>query len=177
MSTRTGKADDEAHPTSTGRKGEILQEAMSRENVELAKALLPEPGTDIVPLTRDEDASARMAEAARPFLTDDFESVMVWPAVTRTYAGPEGLRKNWLDWLEPWATYRSTYEKFIDVGEHVVVLLRNHGRRKDMETEVELIGATVLTFREGKLARWGDYVHRADAFEAVSISEDAYTAG
>ena len=71
---------------------------MSRENVELAKALLPQSGTDIVPLIRDEDTYARMAEAVRPFLTDDFESVMVWPAVTRTYAGLEGLRKNWIDW-------------------------------------------------------------------------------
>jgi ketosteroid isomerase-like protein len=144
---------------------------MSRENVEIAKILLPQPGTDIVPLIRDEDIYARMAEAFRPFLTQDFESVMVWPAVTRTYTGLEGLRKNWLDWLEPWSTYRSTYEKLIDVGEHVVVLLRNHGRREDMETEVELIGATILTFREGKLARWGDYVERAAAFDALGLSE------
>ena len=127
-----------------------------------------------MPLIRDEDGFAWVREAFSPLITDDFESVMVWPAVSRTYAGLEGLRKNWLDWLEPWATYRSTYEELIDVGEHVVVLLRNHGRRKDMETEVELIGATILTFKEGKLARWGDYVHRADAFEAIGISEDAY---
>ena len=36
---------------------------MSQENVELAKILLPQPGTDIVPLIRDEDTYARMAEA------------------------------------------------------------------------------------------------------------------
>src|SRR3989442_4910901 len=108
---------------------------MSRENVELAKILLRQPGTDIVPLIRDEDTYARMAEAARPLLTDDFESVMVWPAVTRTHAGLEGVRKNWLDWLQPSATYRSTYEKVIDVGVHVVVLIRNHERRDDHENE------------------------------------------
>ena len=144
---------------------------MSRENVELAKALLPEPETDIVPLFRDDTGFARVSEVLSPLITDDFESVMVWPAVTRTYAGLDGFRKNWLDWLEPWATYRSTSEELIDVGEHVVVLLRNHGRREDMETEVELIGATILTFREGKLARWGDYAERAAAFEAVRLSE------
>jgi hypothetical protein len=150
---------------------------MSRENVELAKALLSEPETDIVPLFRDDTGFALVREVISPLITDDFESVMVLGAETRTHAGLDGLRKNWLDWLEPWAIYRSTSEELIDVGEHVVVLLRNHGRRKDMETEVELIGATVLTFREGKLAQWGDYVHRADAFEAVGISEEAYTAG
>jgi ketosteroid isomerase-like protein len=146
---------------------------MSRENVELAKALLPEPSTDIVPLFRDDDGFALVREAFGPLVTDDFESVMVLGAETRTHAGLDGFRKNWLDWLEPWATYRSTSEEWIDVGNHVVVLLRNHGRRKDMETEVELIGATTLTFREGKVARWGDYTDRADAFKAVGLSEDA----
>jgi hypothetical protein len=34
--------------------------------------LLPQPGTDIVPLMRDEDTFTRLREAARPFLTDDF---------------------------------------------------------------------------------------------------------
>jgi ketosteroid isomerase-like protein len=149
---------------------------MSQESVELAKALLPQPGTDIVPLIRDEDGFALVRETLSPFLTDDFESVMVWPAVSRTYPGPEGLRKNWLDWLEPWATYRSTYEQLIDVGERVVVLLRDHGRRKDMETEVELIGATILTFRGGKLARWEDYADRTTALEAVGLPEDTQTA-
>ena len=143
--------------------------------MELAKILLLPSGTDLAPLIRDEDTYARMAEAVRPLLTDDFESVMVWPAVTRTYAGLEGLRKNWLDWLEPWATYRSTHEKLIDVGNHVVVLFRDHGRREDMETEVELIGATILTFREGKLARLASYADRTTALEAVGLSEDAYT--
>jgi hypothetical protein len=45
-----------------------------------------------------------------------------------------------------------------------------------MEPEVELIGATILTFRAGKLARWGDYADRAAALEAVGLSEDAHTA-
>jgi hypothetical protein len=59
---------------------------MSRENVELVKALYPEPDTDIIPLFRDDVTFARMIS---PFLTDDFESVMVWPGQTRT--PPRGL--------------------------------------------------------------------------------------
>jgi hypothetical protein len=80
---------------------------MSRENVELVKALIPQ-GTDIAPLFRDEDSFARMREVVSPVLTDDFQSVMVFLGQTRTYAGLEGLRQNWLDWLEPEARTRPT---------------------------------------------------------------------
>jgi ketosteroid isomerase-like protein len=144
---------------------------MSRENLELAEALLPDD-TDVVWLIRDEDAFSRLSELISPLFTDDFESVMAWPAVNRTYPGLEGLRKNWLDWLEPWATYRSTIDELIEVGDHVVALLRDYGRRQDMETEVEVICATTLTFREGKVARWGDYADRAEAFKAVGLSAE-----
>src|SRR5688500_45684 len=108
---------------------------MSRANVELVRALLPQPGTDIIPRFRDEDTFARMRENLGPLLTDDFESVAVFPAQTRAIAGLDGFRKNWLDWLEPWATYRSTIDELIDAGDRVVALLRNYGRREDMEIE------------------------------------------
>jgi ketosteroid isomerase-like protein len=144
---------------------------VSRENVELVKRLFPAPGTDIVPLFRDDEAWARVREGFGPLCTDDFESVMAFPAQSRTYAGLDGLRKNWLDWLEPWATYRSTIDELIDVGERVVVLLRDHGRRKDMDTEIELIGATVLTVRDGKVARWEDFGDRASALRSAGLSK------
>ena len=147
---------------------------MSRENVELVNALIPQ-GTDIVPLLRDEDRSARASEALRPFLTDDFESVAVLGGETRTRAGAEGLRENWLDWLEPWASYRVTVEELIDAGQHVVALTRNYGRREGMENEVELVAAAIFTFRAGKVARWEDYADRAAALAAAGLAEDVHT--
>jgi ketosteroid isomerase-like protein len=59
----------------------------------------------------------------------------------------------------------------MDVGERVVLLLRDYGRRRGMEAEVELISATILTFRGGRVARWEDYTDRALALEAVGLSE------
>ncbi len=144
---------------------------MSQENVELVRALYPKPDTDLVALFRDEKAFEAMREALRPLLTDDFESVVVFPGQTRADAGLEGLRKHWLDWLEPWATYRTSIEELIDVDERVLLLLRDHGRREGMEKEVEIIGASIATIREGKLARWEDYADRADALKAAGLSE------
>ena len=148
---------------------------MSHEKLELVRALIPQPDTDWSRLIRDDDSFALVRETLGPLVTNDFASVMVWPAVNRTYAGLEGLRKNWLDWLEPWATYRITIDELIEVGERVVVLSRNYGRRKDMETEVELIAAAILTFTEAKIARWEDYADRAAALETAGLAEDAPT--
>ena len=50
--------------------------AMSQENLDLVKALIPQ-GTDIVPLFRDEATFARIREAIGPLLTDDFQNVVV----------------------------------------------------------------------------------------------------
>ena len=144
---------------------------MSRENVELVRALFPPPGTDFARLIRDEDSFALVRDALSPLVTDDFQSVMAFPGHTRTYVGLEGYRKNWLDWLEPWETYRTTMDELIDAGESVVVLLRDHGRRKGMDAEVELIGATTFVFRGRKLAQIEDYGDRAQALEAAEVRE------
>jgi ketosteroid isomerase-like protein len=145
---------------------------MSQENVDLAKALVPEPGTDIAAYFRDERAFIQRSEALSESFTDDFQSTMVFPGHhTETRAGVEGLRQNWLDWLEPWATYRTTLERAIDVGDRVVLLLRNHGRREDMDAEVELIAASICTIRDGKVARWEDWTDRGEALAAVGLSE------
>ncbi len=144
---------------------------MSRENVELLKSLLPPSGTDILPLIRDDEAFARMREALSPFLADDFQGTTVLPSLTRPFTGLEGFREAWLDWLEPWATYRSTIEELIDAGDRVVNLVRDYGRREGMNEEVELIGAAIWTIREGKVARYDAYADRAEALEAAGLSE------
>lgn len=142
---------------------------MSRENVELVKAILPPSGTDIVPLIRDEEGFARLREALSPFLADDFQASTVFPGLNRTYAGLEGFREAWLDWLAPWVTYRTTIDELIDAGDRVVDLLRDYGRREGMDEEVELVGAAIWTIREGKVARYEAYVDRGEALKAAGL--------
>lgn len=144
-------------------------EGMS-QNLELVKAMLPQPDADWSRLMRDEDAFALMRETLGPCVTDDFESVVVAPSMNVTYPGLDGLRKNWLDWLEPWASYRVTIDELIEVGSRVVVLSRNYGRPAEIENEVELIAAAIVTFTEGKISRWEDYAVRAAALEAVGLT-------
>ncbi len=144
---------------------------MSPENVQLIEALYPSPATDIAALFRDEDSFARLQEGLSPFMSDDFESVMIFLGETRTYRGLEGFRQNWLDWLAPWASYRTAIDELIDVGDRVLLLLRDRARLEGTEAEVELVGASICTIRDGRIARWEDYADRAKALQAAGLSQ------
>ena len=143
---------------------------MSRENVEVVRALQPEPDVDIATLFRDEAVAERAIQALAPLFVHDFEATATI-LEPRRYTGVEGLRTLWLEWLEPWESYRAEIEDVIDAGDDVVVLTRDYGRRAGMTAEVSVLGAAVWTFREGKIARASFYADREEALEAVGLSE------
>lgn len=144
---------------------------MSRENVDLIRGLMPGPDLDMVHLVRDEAAATAMMAAFAPLVHDDFDVVAV-AAVRDRYAGVAGLRAAWLDWLEPWASYRTEMERAIDAGDDVVMLTRDYGRRAGTDAEVCLLGAAVWTVRGGRIARVAFHASRAEALEAVGLSSD-----
>ena len=145
---------------------------MSQEKVELVRSLQPTPDTDLVALLRDDAAADALREAVSPFFHEDFEAVLptVGPQRVR-FMGLEGLRDAWLDWLDPWESYRVELEEVIDAGDEVVLLWHDYGRRAGMAVEVRVAGAAVWTVRDGKIARVAFYLDRTEAFEAVGLSE------
>jgi len=87
------------------------------------------------------------------------------------HRGLEGLRAVWLEWLEPWESYRVEIEELIDAGTDVIVLTRDYGRRPGMTAEVSILAAAVWTMQEGKVARANFYPDRAAALEAAGLQE------
>ena len=60
----------------------------------------------------------------------------------------------------------------MDAGnDRVVVLVRDHGRLRGSNSEVENVGASVWTLREGKIARIEFHTNRAQALKAVGLEE------
>jgi ketosteroid isomerase-like protein len=145
---------------------------VSQENVDVVMALWAGAGPDIAALYKDDHTFAQMTERLSQVLAEDFESAMVFPGYpVQTRFGVEAFLKNWRDWLEPWATYRTTIDEAIDLGDQVVLLFRAYGRREGTDAEVELLGAQICTVRDGKVARWEDWGDRDEAMKSLGLSE------
>jgi ketosteroid isomerase-like protein len=143
---------------------------MSEENVELVRRLQVAPDMDLVALFRDDAMTESLIETVAPLFDPGFECVLVLPGA-REHTGLPGLRTAWLEWLEPWESYRVEIEDVIDAGDAAVVLTRDYGRRPGMEAEVRLLGAAVWTVRDGKIVRAEFYGDRTAALEAAGLSE------
>lgn len=149
---------------------------MSQGNVELVLALLPALDRDFVQLFGDDEMWAAFTETVAPLFQPDFESATVLVGVETTYTGMDGLRAIWLDWLRPWASYRTEVEQVIDCGDRVLLLSSDFGRRAASTQEVRLAATFVFTVRDGKIARWEGFPDRADALKAVGLEAEALKA-
>jgi ketosteroid isomerase-like protein len=144
---------------------------MSQENVEVIRRLLPRPDVDIAQALRDDDVWAVASQAWAAVTHPGFETTIEVPSQSSTYAGLDGLREAWLDWVAPWESYYTEIEKLIDAGDAVVGIVRDRARRKGVDAEVDLLGSNVSVFRDGKILRIGFYARRAAALEAAGLSE------
>ena len=143
---------------------------MSAENVALVSGLLPGPCVDIARLYRDDDAFAAWTEVVAPTFSADFGGVGNFGALNEsTRHGLRGLREGWLDWLSPWVTYRTEIEELVDLGERVLVLVRDFARREQEMPEVELVSGAVWTVRDGKVAWSSSSPARASALNAAGL--------
>src|SRR6266566_852285 len=112
---------------------------MSRENVELVLSVQIAPDVDATQLFRDDSLWAVAIEATASIAHPEFECVAHgMPGNERTYSGLDGLRAMFLDWLAPWAAYRTEIQEAIDCGDRVVVLANTFGRLEGSAQEVAL---------------------------------------
>jgi ketosteroid isomerase-like protein len=133
---------------------------MSRENVEVVRAWFEaweRGGVDAAAEFFDTRIDWRAAEGA----LDDPGPI----------SGEDAMRAYVQDWLDDFDELRVEPEELIDAGEQVVAVQRISGRAKASGVETELRYAVVYTIREGKIVRGREYWERAQALEAVGLSE------
>lgn len=142
---------------------------MSQEDVELVLRLQPPAEVDLARLFRDDERWRRLTEAAAPFYHSDFETIGTMLAVQASVPGMDGLRALWLDWLAPWATYRTQATEAVDLGDRVLLLSNSFGRLEGSTHEVTEAPASIWTVRDQKIARAEFYSDRVDALSAAGL--------
>jgi ketosteroid isomerase-like protein len=139
---------------------------------ELIRALLPSPDVDLAALVRDDEAFSAAVGAAGDTLDPGVESAAFWLGGGRSYRGLDGFRRMWLDWLEPWATYHVEVEDILEEDDRAIVLIRDRGRHRDSDAEVQLLAGSVWTVRAGRIVRVELYANREDLFEASGLDRE-----
>ena len=133
---------------------------MSQENVEIVKAFMGlfEAG--------DRDA-----------WRDYFDPDVIWDTSETTmpaagiYHGHQGMERFFSEWLGSWSDYRIEPREYIDAGGSVVFVFRQSGigRGSGVRTEREFYA--VYDLDDSKVVRYRQYESRAEALEAVGLSE------
>ena len=146
---------------------------MSQENVEIVRRVYDAGPVDLVQAFReDPKLGAEVRAAFEPHFHPDFECVRHDLPGGKPYVGFEGLQAWYLDWLTPWAEYRTAIDQFIDCGDRVLTLQHSSGRLHGSTHEVTSMDvATLWTIRDGKIARWEIYPSHSDALKAVGLEE------
>lgn len=97
---------------------------MSQQNVEFVKGLFA--------VGADMDKQAVLA-ALPELIAQTCDPEIEWVedpqrADGQVYRGHEGVRESWERWLEQWEDYGMEAERFVDCGDDVLVVAREHGR-------------------------------------------------
>jgi ketosteroid isomerase-like protein len=148
-----------------------LEAGVSQQDVELVRSLVVPAEVDWAEIMRDEEMSSALDEQTRDSFDPSFECALVGVTEIRR-PGFDGLRKIWLDWLEPWTTYRAEEDEIVDLGGGRVLWLgRDYGGKPDGR-EVELISSAIWTVTDGRVAEIVFYATRDDALAAAAALGD-----
>ena len=134
---------------------------MSQENVEFMKGLFA-AGSEM-----DKEV---LLSALPELITQTGDPEIEWHedpqrADARVYRGHDGVRESFERWLDQWDEYGTEAERFVDCGDNVLVVAREHGRGARSGATVSGRIFIVVTFRNGKVLRYREFYDEAAALE------------
>jgi uncharacterized protein len=131
---------------------------MSRENVEVVRRGYEEFNRTGVPPADLFHASA------------EFDATKTLPDVP-VFRGRERFLALIRDYSGSFDDFQVEPEEVLDVGDHVVAVVRDGGRLKGSDQEIWNRFVHAWTLREGKVIRWASYLDKQEALEAVGLRE------
>ena len=140
---------------------------MSQENVEIVREIM-----DLFNRAGDAEAATEVFARFDPDVVIDMTRRVFNPDV---YEGHAGLRRLGKEVSEVWGAFQLEPERFIDVGDRVVVIERRRGRGRESGVEVEMRSAVIWTIKKGKVVRMETDLAPEQALDAVGLSvQDAH---
>jgi ketosteroid isomerase-like protein len=91
--------------------------------------------------------------------------------LSATARGVEAMVKAGMEWLQTFDRLRVQAERFIEVGDSIVVFVRHTGNAKASGLPIDGEFADVMTLRGGRVIRFEQYRDRAEALESAGLSE------
>ncbi len=138
---------------------------MSQENVEIVRRAIGAMSQDVA------EADARTAAIQRLAPNVEFEEDPRFPEA-RTYRGRGEVLSYFTDFVSQFEHYVLDVEDLIAAGkDDVLCCLHIHGRGRGSSAEFDVRPGWVFTVRDGEVVRIKAYLDRADALEAVGLSE------
>ena len=83
------------------------------------------------------------------------------------WRGHDGICESWRRWLDQWDDWSFEVSTIEDHGDQVFVVAREHARGSASGAAVEADNYIVLTFREGKIARYEEFHDERDGRSAL----------
>jgi ketosteroid isomerase-like protein len=87
-----------------------------------------------------------------------------------TYRGREAAFAAYRTWMDSWEGYRRDPKEIVDLGDRVLVLVRESGRGKGSGAPTEAQIAMILTFRRGRVVKHQEFLGWDEALETVGLS-------
>ena len=146
---------------------------MSEEKFEAVRGFYRAFDRWLASLSSDpEEEIDQSAELEEMFDHLDPDAEWDWPLSTDTFRGREQLLQAVADWYGTVSSWRVEIEELTDCGgDRVLMDARVVARGKGSGTPFEQHVFSVITIRNGKVARFKDYTERASALKAVGLSE------
>lgn len=85
--------------------------------------------------------------------------------------GHDGLRRYFERWMEPWEEFEVGPTEFLHAGDRVLNGTAVKGRGRGSGVPVTMEYWQVWRFRDGRAARWEEYLDRAEALEAADLQQ------
>ena len=138
-------------------------------NVELAKAFFAGNPDDLVAAIDDPEWVALARAGLERLLTPDFEFVTVTQHVGLPGArkGVEGFFAAYRAYAAMWQSYTLRPERFVEVGDKVIVEAKISGTTRTGGVHLEQDVAAVYTFEDGRIRRIEEFSDVASAHAAA----------